>query len=77
MRQNLYTVVNLDHESFYNFKSMGNCNITNAKVDRNNTKVNWLKIKWIHVTKSDTDTLYFKYRMNGEFKEIKINKTRR
>ena len=58
-----YTVVALEHDSFYDFKKLAKSTLRNVKLDIKNRRVNWLKIKWIRVTKADTDTIYFKYRM--------------
>nr|KAG5690330.1 hypothetical protein BaRGS_027627 [Batillaria attramentaria] len=49
----------------------------NTKHDINNRRVNWLKLKWIRVTKADTDTVYFNYRMKDQFSQIKIKGTSR
>ena len=67
-----YTVVALEHDSFYDFKKLAKSTLRNVKLDIKNRRVNWLKIKWIRVTKADTDTIYFKYRMKEEFSQIRI-----
>ncbi|KAK7474663.1 hypothetical protein BaRGS_00034087 [Batillaria attramentaria] len=72
-----YTVVTLEHDAFYDFKELARNTMRNTKHDINNRRVNWLKLKWIRVTKADTDTVYFNYRMKDQFSQIKIKGTSR
>ena len=67
-----FTVVLLEHEAFFDFKDVARTTIRNTKTDTNGSRVNWLKIKWIRVEKSDSDAVYFKYRMPGQFRQLKI-----
>ena len=46
--------------------------VRNTETDTNGSRVNWIKIKWIRVVKSDTDAVYFKYRMPDQFRQLKI-----
>ena len=67
-----FTNVPLEHEAFYDFKDVARTTIRNTKTDTNGSRVNWLKIKWIRVVKSDSDAVYFKYRMPDQFCQLKI-----
>ncbi|XP_070182460.1 uncharacterized protein [Littorina saxatilis] len=72
-----YTVISLDHESFHNFKEVCRNTMRNTKTNINGQRVNWLKIKWLRVTKGDGDTIFYKYRMGEPFQLLKIKGTSR
>ncbi|CAC5401173.1 unnamed protein product [Mytilus coruscus] len=40
--------------------------------DVNGKKIKWLKIRWLRYTKENPDCILFKYKMDDEFREMKV-----
>jgi hypothetical protein len=48
------------YTDFYNLKEFCVCYCKNMKKEKNGEKVNWLKVKWIRVTKSNLKSIHCK-----------------
>jgi hypothetical protein len=59
-KTNPYLVVPVKYTDFYNLKEFCVCYCKNMKKETNGEKVNWLKVKWIRVTKSNLKSIYCK-----------------
>ena len=59
-RSNPYTVIPIRFNQVLDFKHLASQVIRNTKVDKQNKRVSWLKMKVIHFSKGQ-DTMYFKY----------------
>nr|KAG5693073.1 hypothetical protein BaRGS_010632 [Batillaria attramentaria] len=59
-RTNPYTVIPIRFTQILDFKYLASQIIRNTKVDKNNKRVSWLKMKVIHFCKGQ-DTMHFKY----------------
>ena len=53
-------VVPVKYTDFYNLKEFCVCYCKNMKKEKNGEKVNWLKVKWIRVTKSNLKSIHCK-----------------
>ena len=60
-RKKPYIVIPLDTESILDFKELAKDRYTFTKVDKDGSKVKWLKIKWLLFNKAETDTIKVKY----------------
>lgn len=69
---NPYTLDVLEHGDFYDLKQVAFSTLRNTKVDTEGKQVSWLKIVWIRYVKSEDDTIFFKYKMSEDFKQLKI-----
>ncbi|KAL8560158.1 hypothetical protein ACOMHN_021653 [Nucella lapillus] len=67
-----FKVIPLTYDVVYDFKHVARTTMKNAESDVHNPSVNWLRMKWIRVSKRDADTVYFKYKMTGPFQKLKI-----
>nr|KAG5701344.1 hypothetical protein BaRGS_006118 [Batillaria attramentaria] len=59
-RTNPYTVIPIRYTQILDFKYLASQIIRNTKVDKNNKRVSWFKMKVIHFCKGQ-DTMHFKY----------------
>jgi len=57
-KTNPYLVVPVKYTDFYNLKEFCVCYCKNMKKGTNGEKVNWLKVKWIRVTKSNLKSIF-------------------
>ena len=62
----------MEHGDFFDLKQVASSTLRNTKVDTEGKQVNWLKIVWIRYVKSEDDTIFFKYRMSEDFRQLKI-----
>ena len=69
---NPYTLDVLEHGDFFDLKQVASSTLRNTKIDTEGKQVNWLKLVWIRYVKSEEDTIFFKYRMSEDFKQLKI-----
>jgi hypothetical protein len=77
-RKNPYFVVPVKHQDILNFKPVAQQILPNMSFDDQGRRVQWMKIVWLQVRKSDPDYLFFKYSFDQEeFNMLKIKSARR
>ena len=64
-KKNPYRVIPMSFSSFKDIKDLKSTNYNSVKIDQNGDKVNWLKIKWIKVTKDHPENVF----VNSTFEE--------
>ena len=60
-KQNPYLVIPLGYKDFYDLKSYSKTYCKNMKKGTKNEKVNWMKVKWIRVSKSNVTSIFVNY----------------
>ncbi|XDV43861.1 hypothetical protein PO909_012258 [Leuciscus waleckii] len=60
-RNDPYSVHELEHKDFLDFKSLSNHKLKNRTKDEEGQSVHWQKIKWFRYTKDEPKTIFFKY----------------
>ena len=72
-----FKVNKMESSKFYSVESLAEIT-TNRKIAKDGQKVEWLKIQWMCVKKSDPFTLFFKYNLNDDidFRWVSFLKTR-
>ncbi|XDV17714.1 hypothetical protein PO909_023534 [Leuciscus waleckii] len=60
-RNDPYSVHELEHKDFLDFKSLSNHILKNRTKDEEGQSVHWQKIKWFRYTKDEPKTIFFKY----------------
>lgn len=61
----------MSYDDFYDLKDLVGRSVKNVSTTVTNQKVNWIKIKWIRVEKSKSQTIQFKYNLDdSQFLEI-------
>ncbi|KAL7382213.1 hypothetical protein ABVT39_018645 [Epinephelus coioides] len=74
-KNNPYTVHELGHKDFLDFKSFSNHVLKNKTKDEEGQAVHWQKIKWFCYTKEEPRTIFFKYDFTDPtFRELKVAK---
>lgn len=70
-RNNPYVVVPMKYWDFSDLKRMTSENCKPMKFDQEGKRVNWLKIKWIRVTKEQPDCIQIKTDWDSDFQIVK------
>ena len=69
-RKNPFTAVPLKYSDILDFKHVQNTK--NAKIDSPGDIINWVKIRWLRVSKEDPDALFVKYDFDQDFLSVPL-----
>ena len=73
-QKNPYIVIPLNHKDFYDLKGLRKTICRNMKTTTEGERVNWLKVKWVRVTKESPESIFLNYTFDTErFMELSVS----
>ena len=76
-RRKPYTVIPLKHADIIDFKEVKSKRIKNVQITTKGQRLNWTKIRWMHLMKESPDTCLIKYDYDNKFQSIKLTGAKR
>ena len=77
-KKKTYTVVPLKYFDFLNLKPLTESILPSSAVDTNGKKVEWMKVRWLQVRKSDPQNIHAKYDFDElQFHTVKTKASRK